>query len=97
MILFEKAVTDEEADRLIQLGGIEGYHRSEDVGTEQADGTYTSVQNSGRTSTNAWCHGPCYSDPLARQVMERISNITGTPELNSEHLQYVFFITLNTQ
>ena len=87
MILFEKAVTDEEADRLVELGGEEGYKRSEDVGTKQADGTYTSVQNSGRTSTNAWCTGACYEDPLARRVMDRISNITGTPEMNSEHLQ----------
>lgn len=87
MVMFEKAVSDEEADRLIELGGIEGYKRSEDVGTEQADGTYSSVRNSGRTSTNAWCIGPCYEDPMARDVMDRIANITGTPELNSENLQ----------
>ena len=87
MVLFENAVSNEEADRLIELGGLEGYKRSEDVGTKQADGTYTSVQNSGRTSTNAWCHGICYEDPVARRVMDRIANITGTPELNSEHLQ----------
>ena len=87
MIIFEKAVNDLEADRLIELGGIEGYKRSEDVGTMQEDGTYTSVQNNGRTSTNAWCNGECYKDPIARRVMDRIANITGTPELNSEHLQ----------
>mmetsp|Transcript_13726 Transcript_13726/g.26298 ORF Transcript_13726/g.26298 Transcript_13726/m.26298 type:complete len:459 (-) Transcript_13726:149-1525(-) len=87
MVIFDKAVTDVEADRLIELGGLEGYKRSEDVGTKQADGSYTSVRNSGRTSTNAWCNGVCYEDPIARRVMDRISNITGTPELNSEHLQ----------
>ena len=87
MVIFDKAVTYKEADRLIELGGLEGYKRSEDVGTKQADGSYTSVRNSGRTSTNAWCNGVCYEDPVARRVMDRISNITGTPELNSEHLQ----------
>lgn len=87
MIVFENIVSELEAERLIELGGIEGYKRSEDVGEKQADGTYTSVANSGRTSTNAWCNGPCYDDPLARGVMDRIANITGTPEVNSEHLQ----------
>lgn len=86
-LVFEKAATEEECDRLVELGGIEGYKRSEDVGTKQSDGTYTSVQNSGRTSTNAWCNGACYEDPVAKRVMNRIANITGTPELNSEHLQ----------
>lgn len=94
MVLFENVVSDEEADRLIELGGLEGYKRSEDVGEKQDDGTYTSVQNSGRTSTNAWCNGICYEDPIARRVMDRISNITGTPELNSEHLQYVVVATV---
>ena len=87
MVIFDKAVSDEEADRLIELGAMEGYKRSEDVGEELPDGTYTSVQNSGRTSTNAWCNDVCYQDPIAKNVMERISNITGTPEVNSEYLQ----------
>lgn len=40
MVLFENAITDEEADRLIELGGVEGYQRSADVGRRLADGTY---------------------------------------------------------
>jgi hypothetical protein len=87
MILFENIVNDWEAERLIELGGLEGYKRSEDVGTKKADGTYTSVQNERRTSTNAWCNGACYHDVTAKRVMERIANITGVPEMNSEHLQ----------
>ena len=40
MVVFENAITDEEADRLIELGGIEGYQRSADVGRRLEDGTY---------------------------------------------------------
>jgi hypothetical protein len=40
MVVFENAITDEEADRLIELGGLEGYERSADVGRKLADGTY---------------------------------------------------------
>lgn len=32
MVLFENAMTGEEADRLIELGGLRGYERSSDVG-----------------------------------------------------------------
>ena len=81
--MFEKAVSDEEADRLIELGGEEGYERSSDVGDEREDGTFEADLNSGRTSTNAWCVDECYEDPVAKRVMQRIENITGIPELNS--------------
>jgi prolyl 4-hydroxylase len=87
MLMFESAITDEEAERLIELGHEEGYERSADVGAKQDDGTYTKNVNSGRTSTNAWCIGKCYEDPVAKRVAERISNITGIPETNSENLQ----------
>jgi prolyl 4-hydroxylase len=55
VITMDGVVTDEEADRLIELGAIEGYQRSSDVGVKQADGTYGSHVGTGRTSTNAWC------------------------------------------
>lgn len=41
----------------------------------------------GRTSTNAWCQNECYNDPIAKRVMERVENITGIAETNSEWLQ----------
>lgn len=40
MVVFENAITDEEAERLIELGGVEGYQRSADVGRKLEDGTY---------------------------------------------------------
>lgn len=53
MVMFENAISDAEANRIIELGGIQGYHRSADVGVKQADGTYSDSVNEGRTSTNA--------------------------------------------
>lgn len=58
-----------------------------DVGERLPDGTYSKNVNDGRTSTNAWCLGECYSDPIARRIMDRIENVTGIPERNSENLQ----------
>jgi prolyl 4-hydroxylase len=77
MVTFDNAITDQQADRLIELGGIEGYERSADVGSKKEDGTYTAETNSGRTSTNAWCTNECNEDPVAIEVMDRIATITG--------------------
>jgi len=87
VITLENVVAQEEADRLIELGAKEGYERSADVGELKFDGTFDSYVNEGRTSTNAWCQNVCYEDPKAIAVMERIQNLTGTPEPNSEYLQ----------
>lgn len=87
MVMFENFATAEEAARLIELGGIEGFDRSADVGEEKVDGTFDALVNSGRTSTNAWCQNECYEDPVAISVMDRIANVTGIAEPNSENLQ----------
>ena len=57
------------------------------MGERQADGTYSKNINNGRTSTNAWCVEECYEDPIAKDLMARIENVTGIPETNSENLQ----------
>jgi prolyl 4-hydroxylase len=88
MVVFDNAMSGEEADRLVELGGIEGYKPSpSSTGKMKEDGTEMANTNKGRTSTNAWCIDECYDDPTARVVMNRIANITGTPEMNSEYLQ----------
>jgi prolyl 4-hydroxylase len=87
VVLLDNFITDEEADHLIQLGDKEGYERSADVGKLNFDGTFENNVNNGRTSLNAWCQNSCYDDPIAKQVMERIQNITFIPEPNSEYLQ----------
>jgi prolyl 4-hydroxylase len=87
IVVFDNVMSGEEADRLVELGGIEGYKLSASAGKIKEDGTETASTNKGRTSTNAWCIEECYADPTARAVMDRIANITGTPETNSEYLQ----------
>jgi len=53
LIMFENALSNEEADRMIEFGEIEGYERSEDMGDELPDGTYSSNVSPGRTSYNS--------------------------------------------
>eukprot|EP00980_Cylindrotheca_fusiformis_P013382 scaffold3410_cov141-Cylindrotheca_fusiformis.AAC.25 len=87
LIMFENILSDVEAERLIELGGQRGYERSSETGQLQADGTHERKVNPGRTSTNTWCLEECMEDPIAISVMERIENITGIPDPNSENLQ----------
>lgn len=87
VITIDNFIKEDECDKLIELGGVEGYKRSEDVGKEQFDGTYASVQSESRTSWNAWCTDDCYKDPTAIEVAARIERLTGIPEPNSENLQ----------
>ena len=87
VVTLDNVISEEEAERLIDLGGLEGYKRSEDVGARKADGTYGSVVSTGRTSSNAWCTGDCYKDPTAIEVMNRLSELTMIKEKNSEFLQ----------
>ena len=87
VITMEDVVTKEEAIRLIELGERVGYSRSTEVGSVKPDGSYGTTIQSRRTSETAWCYEKCYEDELAKGVMDRVSNLTGIPETNSEYLQ----------
>ena len=87
VVTLEQFLSLEETERLIELGGTEGYKRSGGVGDVKSDGTVEDKVISGRTSENAWCSGSCLKDPTAVTVMNRIADLTNTPEPNSEHLQ----------
>ena len=87
VVTFESFHTDEESDRLIEMGQRLGYKRSTDVGYEMPDGTYTDNLSENRTSHNTWCIDECEEDPLARNVAYRIGNVTGIPYSHHEHLQ----------
>jgi prolyl 4-hydroxylase len=87
VITMENVVTEEEAIRLIELGAVEGYKRSGDVGALKPDGTFETAISSGRTSSNAWCQHECYKDGTAKTVMERLSNFTSIAGNHSEYLQ----------
>lgn len=88
ILLLENFVSAEEADRLIEIGKIQGYERLADVGKEKPDGSHESMVSDSRTSHNTWCQEPsCYDDPLVKPVVERIANVTKTEVRNSEYLQ----------
>jgi prolyl 4-hydroxylase len=87
VIIVDNFLTDEECHTLIRLGGDVGYNQSLDVGSRNFDGTFTSIQSPGRTSTNAWCQDECFDDPATQRVLAKIENLTGVPDINSEFLQ----------
>ena len=87
VVTLDRFVTDEEADRLIELGADQGYKRSSDVGELNFDGSFEDDVNDDRTSNNAWCQDECYIDPVSQQVIARIEEITNIGRNNSEDLQ----------
>lgn len=77
---FENFMSDEECDRLIKLAAEEGYGKSETVDEDalEAGGNFKAVEFEGRTSHNAWCSSKkCKDDPIMKEVMNRIANLTG--------------------
>jgi prolyl 4-hydroxylase len=88
VMTLDNFLSEEEAERLIALGGAIGYERSTDVGEIEDDGSFERVVSQGRTSTNAWCNtDECNDDPVVNAVYERMSNLTQIPIVNSEPLQ----------
>jgi prolyl 4-hydroxylase len=93
LVTLENFVTEEEAQRLIELGGVEGYGASTAVGDIQDDGTVELYETDYRTSTNAWCHEECAEDPLATRVSERMGEVVGVPVDYSENFQLLRYET----
>ena len=88
VVQFDNILNDTDAQRLIDLGRKEGYERSADVGDAKPDGTFDSLVNEGRTSTNAWCmEEGCMDDPVTMALLDRLENITTIPRVNYENLQ----------
>jgi prolyl 4-hydroxylase len=92
VITIDNLISNEEADRIIELGSRRGYERSKDVGAKQADGSYGEVVTEYRTSHNAWCQNECRNDTMVVSVHERIAEITGLPKINSEDLQLLKYV-----
>jgi prolyl 4-hydroxylase len=88
VVIFDTFLTDHECDALVELGAEEGYERSGLVGVNtNLDGSFENLVGETRTSENAWCVDDCYENATAQVVMEKIENLTGFPETNSENLQ----------
>lgn len=87
VITMENLILEEEADRLIAMGHEMGFERSKGMAKIHPDGTPVHTISDSRTSTQTWCREECTADPKTRQVIERLSKMTGIDELNSEYLQ----------
>ena len=91
VVTLDNFLTDEECDRLIELGALEGYERSylndQEELTEEEWKLKDEEEDAYRTSTNSWCKDECYRDPTSIKVRDRIENLTGIPSTYSEYLQ----------
>lgn len=93
IVSLERFLTNEEADRLVELGERVGFERSTGRGHRlMADGvTFESAPTESRTSSTAWCLDDddvgCHDDPVVRRVTARVGNVTGVPEPYHEYPQ----------
>jgi len=88
VITLDDFLTSEECETLIRLGADKGYERSEDLSDQMnLDGTFDGYVSEFRTSTNAWCDGPCMEHPLTQAVHDRIERLIDIPIPNYEDLQ----------
>ena len=82
--------SDEECERLIELGEEKGYRRSTEYSdTTNVDGSSEFVESKGRTSLNTFCQEGCDDDPVVKRVIERMTQMTAVPYDNYESLQLV--------
>eukprot|EP00568_Trieres_chinensis_P017570 CAMPEP_0183323066 /NCGR_PEP_ID=MMETSP0160_2-20130417/73452_1 /TAXON_ID=2839 ORGANISM="Odontella Sinensis, Strain Grunow 1884" /NCGR_SAMPLE_ID=MMETSP0160_2 /ASSEMBLY_ACC=CAM_ASM_000250 /LENGTH=275 /DNA_ID=CAMNT_0025490361 /DNA_START=103 /DNA_END=931 /DNA_ORIENTATION=+ len=89
IVRLDNFLTEEEADKIIALTANMEFELSQEVSHNFAeDGSYDdSIKSEGRTSTNSWCDGDCYDDPVATNIRERIFEITGLGDRNAELFQ----------
>lgn len=79
VITFDSFLSDEECEKLIELGYDGGYEGSE-------NGTFDGKELTLGSSESAWCDESCQKDPMVKSLMSRIQSITQVPEENSELL-----------
>lgn len=91
VVTIDNFISEQEANRLIQLGTEQGYERSFGVGGLNEDGTIKDIKSESRTSRNAWCQGSCNEDETAQIVSKRIERITFIPSDNQEHFQLLSY------
>jgi prolyl 4-hydroxylase len=89
MLLMEGFLSEEECDKLIELGKINGYERSTIDGDSDVGGEVAYAESEDRTSENSFCGHGCKEDPIVKSVLERMEAITGIPYTNYEDLQLV--------
>lgn len=95
VVTLDNFLTDEECDRLIQLGTKSGYDRStlqeEDDYDEEQKASERNGEDAYRTSSNTWCKDECIEDAVTQRVIEKLTNATGIPISYSEDLQLLSY------
>jgi len=87
VITLENVFTEEEANRLIEIGG-QNFRRSLDAGEMQGDDAqFEEIISDARTSFTDWCVYGCWDDPVIHRIVERAEIITNIPRTNSEFFQ----------
>jgi prolyl 4-hydroxylase len=87
-------LTPHECRTLIELGAGRGYERSGNTGeVNKVDGQHETIEDESRTSTNAWCLEECFNNATTQAVLQKIEELTGIPDANSEHLQLLRYQT----
>ncbi|KAL7518179.1 hypothetical protein ACHAWX_003032 [Stephanocyclus meneghinianus] len=95
VVILENFITNEEADRIIELGKQQGFKRSTRVKGQSAGSSIgPGVTDAARTSHNTWCQEEqCTKDPIVSRVLERIADVTNSTINHSEHLQILQYET----
>ena len=94
LVVLDNFLTPDECQHIRELGHVQGYLPSADVGAQDLEGKITAKYSEGRTSTNAWCTPQtCAPDPIVTNVTSRMANVTGIPEDNHEYLQLLRYET----
>ena len=77
VVVVDDFLEDFEVEALLEKGG---HHFERSLAGDQVSRV--------RTSKTSWCNvASCESDPTIRRVKKRVSNLTGVPLTNSEHIQ----------
>lgn len=85
IIVVDEFVLEEESRDLI--AGITTWERSTDTGEMNEFGESGRTLTFGRTSSNAWCRGPCERQQTVINLAERIAHFTTVPVRNFEAFQ----------
>jgi 2OG-Fe(II) oxygenase superfamily/ShK domain-like len=86
LVLFDQLLTEEEAAELLEEVQKRDFNPSRVLsGFENSQAV--NRESKARTSHQTWCMDDCHDHPAHRRMVDRISNITGIPEINFEATQ----------
>ena len=84
LVMMDNFLTDEGADRMIQMGSELGFQRSLEPNGTEADGSYKAAPTPNRTSYEARCLDSCQKDDVTRAIRGSLEEVTGVPQMNIE-------------